>query len=300
MPYFRAHLSARWAIALAAALLWSSPAAAVPRLVFLGLRAGSGVSRSVAQSVSQYAQTELSALGVYTVVGLDDINSLLGLEQRKELLGCKDNGSCVAELAGALGVDRALSGELSRIGNSVLVSMTLLDVGRARVIARVGQRVEAAGSLEPVLDTVKPLLTQLALADGRPVAPGLVSALEWVALARGELDLRAGAGALSAGVLAQGSLLGAQALLVGPTRGSLPVGLRLEARLSPKLGKSALRPYLTAGAAIFSSGVALRGSIGAEVRIRRWRVFADLGLEHYFSADLLDGVLLAAGAGYAF
>src|SRR5438045_2465034 len=47
-----------------------------------------------------------------------EIASLLGFERQRQLLGCStDQASCLAELAGALGVDGLISGSIARFGS---------------------------------------------------------------------------------------------------------------------------------------------------------------------------------------
>jgi hypothetical protein len=276
---------------LALLLGLARPAAAAPRprLAFLGLTPQAGMPAPVVASVSEYVQTELADLGAYEVIGLGDIDSLLGLERKKQLLGCDDDTSCLTEIGGALGVDRALTGTLSRVGDSVLVNLTLLDVPAARVVGRVGRRVVTDGALDHVLDAIGPLLEELAAKDGR-----VTSAWHVEVVVRGEADVPNNGRAIAASAILQGAFGGAVLSVAGP-----PAGLRLEGRLAPvRLG--VLRPFLTAGGAIFPDTKALRGSAGLAVELDHLRVLADVAWEHYFAEGLADAVLLGVGAGYAF
>lgn len=136
-----------------------------PRVAILGLRALSGVEEDAALAVSDFIEGQLSELGVYRVMGPQDVQALLGLEAKRQLLGCTEGASCAAEIAGALGVDRALQGSLARIGGSILVSLTLLDSQAARPLVKVSRRVKTEGTLEPVLDAIPGLLREIAAAD---------------------------------------------------------------------------------------------------------------------------------------
>lgn len=289
MASTRTHPFKRWS-ALAVLLLAALPAVAAPRprLAFLGLHGDESVPEPFVRSVSEFTQSQVASLGDYEVIGLGDIDSLLGLERKKQLLGCDADTSCLTEIGGALGVERALTANVSRVGDSVLLNFSLLDVPAARVVGRVGRRVDAGSSLEPVLDAVRPALEELAGLDGHRGRWALS------ALARGEYDAKAGGRALAVAAVFQGPVVGLQATVVGP-----PVGLRLEVRLAPVL-LGVVRPYLTAGGALFPDTAALRASGGVEVRHGQLRVCADVGFEHYLRQELQDALLVAAGAGWAF
>jgi TolB-like protein len=62
------------------------------------------------------------------IVTSRDVQQVLGFERQKQLLGCNQS-DCVAELAGALGVDALLSGSVARVGTTVTL---VLRVIRAR------------------------------------------------------------------------------------------------------------------------------------------------------------------------
>jgi hypothetical protein len=62
------------------------------------------------------------------VTSSKDIASVLGLERQKELLGCGDHGACLAELAGALGVEGVLIGNLVKTESSYLTTIKVVHV----------------------------------------------------------------------------------------------------------------------------------------------------------------------------
>src|SRR6185295_5852068 len=71
----------------------------------------------------EHLNKQLELRGV-SVTGKNDIAALLGLERQKQLLGCSDEqASCLAELAGALGVDGLLTGSLGKVGNGYVVEV---------------------------------------------------------------------------------------------------------------------------------------------------------------------------------
>ncbi|MDF1566335.1 MAG: 3'-5' exonuclease, partial [Deltaproteobacteria bacterium] len=137
-----------------------------PGLAFTGVVAPSNADPAEVKAISEYLQTELIARGHYQVVGPAEIQALMGLEAQKQLLGCTDTAaSCLAEVGGALGSDRLLSGSVTRVGSSVILSLSLLDVQSARLIHRAGERVKIDESLEPLLDVVPRLIDEVIARD---------------------------------------------------------------------------------------------------------------------------------------
>src|SRR3954468_7651531 len=64
---------------------------------------------------SEHLAQQLAAAGA-KVSSDREINSVLGLERRRQLLGCSENSNeCVTELAGALGVDALVVGDIARL-----------------------------------------------------------------------------------------------------------------------------------------------------------------------------------------
>lgn len=63
---------------------------------------------------SEFVAQQMQSAGL-SVVTQKQIGALLGMERQKQLLGCSDGSSCVAELAGALGVDGVLQGEAAKL-----------------------------------------------------------------------------------------------------------------------------------------------------------------------------------------
>ncbi len=86
----------------------------------------------------------------YSVLSPADIQAQLGFDKTKQLMGCTD-GSCVAELAGALGVDFLISGSLAKVGSSIAFEASLIDTAKCSVIRRYSNRIKG-GSDEEFLD----------------------------------------------------------------------------------------------------------------------------------------------------
>jgi hypothetical protein len=84
-----------------------------------------------------------------TVVSGADLQALIGLETQKQLAGCGD-GSCLAQVGGALGVDYLLVSEVGEVGGRWLLTTTLLDVTKATALRRVTKVAKTVGELVDV------------------------------------------------------------------------------------------------------------------------------------------------------
>src|SRR2546428_24124 len=85
----------------------SAPAAepAIDRILVLNLSA-SGVEENLVKNLSEvFAAAIREALPQVTVLGQSEVNSMLAVEKQRDLLGCADSVSCLAEIGGALGAD---------------------------------------------------------------------------------------------------------------------------------------------------------------------------------------------------
>ena len=74
-----------------------------PRMVVLGLDPAGGVEPEIAQSLTEAVTAEIAARGLFQVISASEVQTLLGFERQKQLLGCSEEGECLTELAGALG-----------------------------------------------------------------------------------------------------------------------------------------------------------------------------------------------------
>ena len=88
-----------------------------------------------------------------------DISALLGMEKTKAMLGCTDAG-CIAEVGGALGVDRVVHGSVGRVGSSLLVNLSSLDPKKASHAASVSERLKGATD-EAFLDALPRIVDDL-------------------------------------------------------------------------------------------------------------------------------------------
>ena len=118
-------------IALLLTLAVASPAERLYVFQF----ASEDVDAKVVGVIERAVVEEADAAG-FDAVSHDEIAMMLDVEAAKQLAGCSAADSCVAELAGSLGVSRVVGGKLTALGASTILALTLTDAKSARVVAR--------------------------------------------------------------------------------------------------------------------------------------------------------------------
>ena len=136
-----------------------------PKLIILDLVPGEGVDPTVAISLSSTLTVELERRAVFEVVSSRDIAAALGLERQRQLLGCGDGTSCVAELSGAFGAQLVLSGTLVRMGDAFALNLQTTD---SKTMKSIGRSVRIAKQLSDLAPT---LPFAVAEATGLPAPP---------------------------------------------------------------------------------------------------------------------------------
>ncbi len=77
------------------------------------------------------------------VVGSGDIRTVLDVEAARQATGC-DTDSCAAEVADALGAPELVVGQIARVGDTWVFTVTRLSRGELAVIAQAQRRVQGA------------------------------------------------------------------------------------------------------------------------------------------------------------
>ena len=104
-----------------------------------------GISGDVAKLIDEVLLGELQGAG-FEALGSDDINAMLGLEQLKDAVAC-DAASCMTEIGGALGVEYLISGKVGALDSAKLLTLKLIDVRQAKVLARANGQIESEAGL---------------------------------------------------------------------------------------------------------------------------------------------------------
>jgi hypothetical protein len=141
-----------------------------PQLVVLELSPQSGVDAQLATQLSDAVAAEATARGFFKVTTSKDVQTLLGIERQKQLMGCSDAGACLTELAGAMGARFVLSGQIGRVGNMFQLTLQTVDTQKAQPI---GRSTKLAKTVDALRDQL-PLAVADATATPQPSPPSRV------------------------------------------------------------------------------------------------------------------------------
>ena len=119
----------------------------------------SGEIKTDLTALSEVIIAETDKFGKYDIIGKSEIKAMIGFEQEKQLLGCQDDTNCLAELGGALGVDRLVTGSVGKLGDTIIVSIKYIDTRQVKVLGRVYESFKGNESL--LVDTIKRLIPRL-------------------------------------------------------------------------------------------------------------------------------------------
>lgn len=100
------------------------------------------VDEKVGNLISEYFARQLEAEGV-EVTTAQEVAAVIGLERQKQLLGCADESStsCLAELAGALGMDGIITGSIGKIGTGYTLALKVVNSRDGSALASYSGRV---------------------------------------------------------------------------------------------------------------------------------------------------------------
>lgn len=120
---------------------------------------------------TEHLASRLNEAGVQVTTS-KAIAQLLGAERQRQLLGCSDGTSCVAEIAAALGTDGVVFGEIARIDTGFQVNLKVVSAQDARQYSSFqGRAASETGLLEQLDLAAAQLAAETAGALGRKLEP---------------------------------------------------------------------------------------------------------------------------------
>lgn len=128
------------------------------------------VSPREAAVLAQALVTEVRKLEALVAVGMAEIRAVLSQEYRRQMMGCKADEECLAEIAGALGVDELVSSDLVVAGDTSTFKVARIDMRTTKVKGEAMRRLRRSRSGEEVLGAMGEMVAQV-FAD-RPLRPG--------------------------------------------------------------------------------------------------------------------------------
>jgi len=118
-----------------ALLLSLSAAPTMPKLVSMQWTT-SHVDAELADFYSETLARSLRTHGI-SVTTPKDIQAALGFERSKQLLGCGEDGSCIAELANAMGCDARLLVSVAKLDATLTAIIKVVSANTGAVLAEV-------------------------------------------------------------------------------------------------------------------------------------------------------------------
>jgi len=112
------------------------------KISVMELKAENGIDKGVVTLLYELILTEFQEYSNLSVISKTDISSMVQYETEKELAGC-DETSCMAEIGGALGVDKVVIGHVGKLGSSYVVTLKLMNIKKATVENRVSKTIPA-------------------------------------------------------------------------------------------------------------------------------------------------------------
>ena len=101
----------------------------------------------VAQILTDTMAAEINTSANCEVVTQADVAQMMDFEATKQLTCADDTESCIAEIGGALGVERVISGSIGLLGSSYKVQIKLHNVAEGRVEGRYDKLIKGDAEL---------------------------------------------------------------------------------------------------------------------------------------------------------
>lgn len=135
----------RWLLLVAC---WLPASALAAKLAMPGFKL-IDVEKQKGDFLGEYLAQKVVENGL-PVTTQSEVAALIGFERQRQLLGCSDDAStCLAELAGGLGVDGLITGNLARVGSGYTVTVKVIAARDGRTLGAYSTR---APSEEALLD----------------------------------------------------------------------------------------------------------------------------------------------------
>jgi hypothetical protein len=160
------------ALALTCSLLTAGepPKLASPGLSYVNVsdKAGDFFADTLAQ--------KLEARGI-RVITKNQMSAVLGLEQQRRMLSCANESSnCLAELAGALGVEGIITGSLAKLDSGYVLNLNVIAANDAHSIAAFSERAKNDDALLEQLGRAAELFAARLRPSARPTTDAQVEA----------------------------------------------------------------------------------------------------------------------------
>ena len=108
----------------------------LPRVLLMDLK-NNGLDENLVKTINSLLTVNMTTFSEFNVMSGNDVKQLVALEMEKQNMGCTDDGSCLAEIAGAMGATLVIFGDAGKIGNVMLINLSLFNAELGRSMSRV-------------------------------------------------------------------------------------------------------------------------------------------------------------------
>ena len=106
------------------------------------------IPKGVAQIVTDNLLAEVRKLEGVSAIGMEEIYEMLQHEKSRQVMGCEADDACLAEIAGALGVDELITGKLSSLADGSVMVLRRINQREAKITATFNERLKPAEGVE--------------------------------------------------------------------------------------------------------------------------------------------------------
>lgn len=142
----------------------------------------SDLSPSEVDTLTSLVTAHLARYPQLDVLSGADLKRLVDLEAQKQSAGC-DEGSCLSEIAGAIGAQLVFFGQAGKLGSTIVVTLNVFDAAKGQAVGRQVIEARDLGQLPalvgPAVDSmVRPLFERMrgGVGDAPPGGPPTVRA----------------------------------------------------------------------------------------------------------------------------
>lgn len=212
------------------------------------------VSADEAAAMGDAVVTWLSHRELFEVVGPRDLQTLVGAERQRELLGvcAQDSLACSLDLSKLLSARFVLSGQLAKVGSAYQLTLQMVDTQRSETVGRTSH---LAGSLEALRQLVP---WAAAEATGSPLPPPPSRALPITLLSVGGAAVLAG-GVVGLLALSHQAQLNDELCPSGPDAAGRCTGVNLQGRAFYVAQQDALTVQKVLSVSLMGAGAVLLG-----------------------------------------
>lgn len=128
------------------------------RIAILDLKA-KNVSKETVEILNDIMVVEIQSFKQLSIISKKEIETMLGFEAQKQMVGCEDDISCIVEIVGAYGVKMLVAGSVGKVGKTYVINLQLINIRTASVDNRVYKRVK--GEEDELLDSIPIVVKEL-------------------------------------------------------------------------------------------------------------------------------------------